>query len=145
MSLTSPEDYVRLGEHLKVIDDIFQRFLRESGYSDNTGALGRYPHRSAVQNGRVCRKIDLQMCEDSAGQRFDQFFPEIPYRLWAGAWLDEDTTRYSDGGFLVFDRLPFSKVMCVLADALTQATQRLTTVTEASLRTSGRRSETRKS
>jgi hypothetical protein len=136
---------MRLGEHLEEIDNIFQRFLRESGYSDNTGALGRYPHRSAVQAGRVSRKIDLQMCEDSAGQRFDEFFPEIPYRLWAGAWLDEDSTRYFDAGFLVFERLPFSKVGPVLAESLAQAAQRLATVTEASLRASGRQREIRKS
>jgi len=143
--LTSPEDYVRLGEHLKDVDEIFQRFLAQSGYSNNTGALGRYPHRSAVQSGRVNRKIDLVMCEDSSGQRFDQFRPEIPYSLWAGAWLDEDSIRYFDGGFFVFERLPFSKVRLVLVESLAQAAHRLATVTEASLKASGKRSEIRKS
>jgi hypothetical protein len=59
MTLDSPEAYVRLGERLKEIDPIFQEFLHTSGYRDNTGALGRYPHRSAVSDSDVIRKIDL--------------------------------------------------------------------------------------
>lgn len=142
MPLNSPEDYVRLGRHLEEIDAVFQQFLRASGYSDNTGALGRYPHRSAIFYGSVCRKIDLQMAEDSEGKRFDAFFPDIPYTLWAGAWLDEGDIRYtarrpSDANFIVFERLPFSSVKQVLLDSLAQAAQRLQRVTATSLKESG--------
>jgi hypothetical protein len=150
MPLTSPEDYARLGEHLKEIEDIFQRFLRESGYSDNTGALGRYPHRSAVLNGRICRKIDLQMEEDSEGHRFDTFFPDIPYTLWAGAWLDEGDLRFtahrpSDANFVVFERLPYSQVRDIIGESLAQAARRLAGVTEASLKENGIRTKIRTS
>jgi hypothetical protein len=140
MPLNSPEDYVRLGKHLEELDALFQQFLRQSGYADNTGALGRYPHRSAILGGRVCRKIDLKMDEDPEGNRFDEFFPDIPYTLWAIAWLDENTTRYGDGGFTVFERLPFSKVKTVLAEALSQAATRLGVITEVSLKHSGKQS-----
>jgi hypothetical protein len=146
MPLNSPEDYVRLGKHLEEIDDVWQRFLSESGYSDNTGALGRYPHRSAVLilDG-VCRKIDLQMEEDSDGQRFDEFFPDIPYLLWAGAWLDEGGVRYYDRGFLVFEHLPFSRVKQILAESLGQAAQRIARATVSSLKESTTRSAPRSS
>jgi len=142
MPLNSPEDYVRLGKHLEEIDDVFQQFLRESGYADNTGALGRYPHRSAVLvlDGGACRKIDLQMEGDSGGQRFHEFFPDIPYRLWAGAWLDEGGIRYHDRGFLVFEHIPFSRVKQVLAESLAQAAQRIARATVLSLRESITRS-----
>ena len=140
MPLNSPEDYVRLSRHLEQIDAVFQQFLRASGYTDNTGALGRYPHRSAVLNGRVCRKIDLQMDEDLDGHRFDEFFPDIPYTLWAGAWLDDDTVRYCDAGFTIFQRLPFSKVKSVLPEALSQAASRLEVVTDSSLKQFGKQS-----
>ena len=144
MTLNSPEDYVKLGRHLEEIDAVFQKFLSESGYTNNTGALGRYPHRSAVLYGRVCRKIDLQMDEDSYGHRFDEFFPDIPYTLGAVAWLDEDPARYCDGGFTVFQRLPFSKVKAVLSESLSQAAARLEGVTESSLKQCGVKSTIRR-
>jgi hypothetical protein len=142
MPLDSPEGYIWLDEHLRAIDDAFQHFLRESGYSDNTGALGRYPHRSAVLRGRICRKIDLEMDLGSDGLRFEVFFPDIPYTLWAGAWLDEGGIRYSAprpsaGDFFVFERLPFSTVTGIIGESLSQAARRLAEVTEASLKESG--------
>ena len=142
MPLNSPEDYIRLGRHLEEIDAVFQQFLKESGYSDNTGALGRYPHRSAVLvlDGGASRKIDLQMEEDSDGNRFDEFFPDIPYRLWAGAWLDEGGIRYHDRGFLVFEHLPFSRVKQILVESLAQAAQQIARATASSLKDSITRS-----
>ena len=83
------------------------------------------------------------MDEDSDGHRFDEFFPDIPYTLWAGALLDEDTIRYCDGGFTVFDRFPFSRVKTVLSEALSQAAARLDLVTESSLKQSGKQSTIR--
>ncbi|MBK1828209.1 PEP-CTERM sorting domain-containing protein [Haloferula rosea] len=59
MALDSPEAYGRLGEHLRRVDSIFQAFLESTGYTDNTGALGRYPHRSATMITDVSRKIDV--------------------------------------------------------------------------------------
>ncbi len=146
MPLNFPEDYVRLGKHLEEIDAIFQLFLKESGYTDNTGTLGRYPHRSAVLYNRVCRKIDLQMDDDSDGKRFDEFFPDIPYTLWAGAWLDDGDVRYgasrpSDANFFMFERLPFLRVKQVLLESLRQAAQRLAGVTDTALRESGIRTK----
>jgi hypothetical protein len=142
MPLNSPEDYARLGEHLEEIDDVWQRFLSESGYSENTGALGRYPHRSAVLvlDGGACRKIDLQMETGSDGQRFDEFFPDIPYSLWAGAWLDEGGVRYRDRGFLAFEHLPYSRVRQILPESLAQAAQRIARATVLSLKESTTRS-----
>ncbi len=144
MSLDSPEDYARLRRHLEEIDGIFRQFLVDSGYADNTGKLGRYPHRSAIQEGKVCRKIDLQMMPDLDDERFGEYFPEIPYSLWAGAWHDEDGWRYDDGGFLVFVRLPFFRVKEILAESLAEAARRLEPVTESSLKEFGRRSQLRK-
>ena len=145
MPLNSPEDYVRLGAHLAEIDGVFRQFLAGSGYSDNTGRLGRYPHRSAILEGKIQRKIDLQMDHDLNDQKFDEFFPDIPYTLWAGAWLDEGDWRYSNGGFRVFEHLPFSKVKDVFAESFAQAARRLEPVTESSLKDSGKRTPLRRS
>ncbi|WP_309398740.1 hypothetical protein [Cerasicoccus maritimus] len=134
MPLNSPEDYVKLAEHLKEIDTIFQQFLRDSGYSDNTGSLGRYPHRSAIQHHLVWRKIDLIMDTDDEGNKYDMFHPDVTYTLWGGSWLDENGVRYgasrpSDANFLIFERLPFSQVKPILLHSLIAASQRLAGVT----------------
>lgn len=123
MPLDSPEAYERLGEHLKAIDPAFHAFLRDSGYSDNTGALGRYPHRSAVHMTDVSRKIDLKMEDDEdTGARFSDFDPSIPYSLWGGAWVDQDGMRYCpDRGVMIFEHLPFAELLPMLPDCLKQA------------------------
>jgi hypothetical protein len=134
MALDSPEAYDRLEEHLKRVDPIFQAFLSLTGYSDNTGALGRYPHRSATQISDVCRKIDLQMECDADGQRFPEFFPAIPYSLWAGAWVDEGGFRYSpDRGHIVFENLPFEEMVPLLSRALQEAAASLADYTHDSI------------
>lgn len=122
MALDSPEAYERLGEHLKRVDVIFQAFLSSTGYSDNTGALGRYPHRSAIQISDIYRKIDLQMVCDGDGQRFPEFFPGVPYSLWAGAWVEEEGFRYCPNrGHLIFENLPFEEMVPLLDCALQEA------------------------
>lgn len=135
MPLDSPEAYERLGEHLKEIDPIFQAFLRETGYSDNTGALGRYPHRSAVLMTDVSRKIDLQMEDDEkTGERFSDFDPAIPYSLWCGAWVDLDGQRYSpDRGRIIFEHLPFAEMVPKLSEHLRAAAAALETCTHSDI------------
>jgi hypothetical protein len=135
MALDSPEAYERLGEHLKEIDPIFQEFLRASGYSDNTGALGRYPHRSAVKKTDVSRKIDLYMEEDEeTGQRFSTFDPSIPYFLWAGAWVDLDGKRYClDRGGMIFEHLPFVEMVPNLSEYLRDAAAALESYSQAEI------------
>lgn len=136
MALDSPEAYDRLGEHLKRIDSIFQSFLASAGYTDNTGALGRYPHRSATLTSDIFRKIDLQMECNADGERFPEFFPAIPYSLWAGAWVDEEGFRYSpDRGHMIFENLPFEEMVPLLGSALQEAAATLAGYTHAAILT----------
>lgn len=136
MALDSPEAYDRLSEHLKVIDSIFQSFLDLSGYTDNTGALGRYPHRSATLTSDIFRRIDLQMECDADGEKFSEFFPAIPYSLWAGAWVDEEGFRYSpDRGHMIFENLPFEEMVPLLDSALQEAAALLACYTHATIMT----------
>lgn len=135
MALDSPEAYERLGEHLKRVDSIFRAFLESTGYTDNTGALGRYPHRSATMISDVSRKIDLQMECESDGARFPEFFPGIPYSLWAGAWVDEGGYRYCpDQGHFIFERLPFEVMIPSLRAALEEAAASLAGYTRAGIK-----------
>ncbi|QDU57728.1 hypothetical protein [Aeoliella mucimassa] len=134
MSLDTPEDFAQLGEHLQQIDPVFQEFLKAHEYRDNTGTLGRYPHRSAVQESEIQRKIDLYMENNrSTGRPYEEFESSVPYSLWAGAWVDDVGQRYSDGGEMIFERLPFDQIAPKLAAYLTQAAAFLAPYTKEQL------------
>jgi hypothetical protein len=47
------------------------------------------------------------MEEDEHGQRYDHFFPDVPYSLGGGAWIDVDGYRYASETVSAFKRLPF--------------------------------------
>jgi len=140
MSLTTPSDYERLGENLTEIDHLFFNFLRNHNYKNNTGALGRHPHRSAVQYGAVNRKIDLQMQADTQGMQNDEFGSIVRYSLWAGAWLDEGENRHSIPGFIIFENTPYQDMRKYLKSSLERANTKLLSIDRGYLLDHGRMS-----
>jgi hypothetical protein len=141
MPLDSPEAYERLGEHLVAVDPIVQAFCRESGFSRTTTGIGRYPMRRLDLHGQVNWFIELCMMEDEHGQRYDHFFPEIPYTLAGGAWLDVDGYRYAADVVTGFERLPFRLVGSRLAVDLRALWERLSGLTSDRLVSLGRRAK----
>jgi hypothetical protein len=125
MPLDSPEAYERLGEHLKVIDPIIEDFCRETGFVRRTVGLSRYPARLLDLRREVRWCIDLRMDENAGGVRYDEFFPDIPYTLSGGAWLDLDGNRYFDVGNIAFTRLPFRQLPERLGEDLRQTWDRI--------------------
>ena|ERR1041385_7869007 len=87
MPLDSPEAYERLGEHLCAVDPILEEFCRETGFARRTTGISRYPMRRLDLHREVSWFIELRMDEDERGERYDTFFPDIPYTLSGGAWL----------------------------------------------------------
>ena len=80
MPLNSPEDYDRLGEHLMQLDAPLAEFAARHGYTVYPKLSGgRYPNRRITQKGRVVRSIVIQMDCTLKGERYDEFFPDIPY------------------------------------------------------------------
>jgi hypothetical protein len=59
--------------------------------------------------------IELRMEEDEHGERYDHFFPDVPYWLSGGAWTDLDGYRYALDGVVTFRRLPFRLLSARLA------------------------------
>src|SRR4029077_19804980 len=114
MPLNSEQDYERLGEHLAEIDAPLAAFATAHRYV--ISRRGRYPNRRITQDGRVTRSIEIGMDMDEHGQRFDDFFPEIPYVVWGGAWVDDSSThtRFS-GPHIRTWALPFSVLVSHLA------------------------------
>ncbi len=90
MPLDSIEDYDRLGEHLAVIDAPLVAFAAKHGYTVYPRLSGgRYPNRRITQEGSIFRTIHISMDEKFSGERYDQFFPAIPYTMFGGAWIDD--------------------------------------------------------
>jgi hypothetical protein len=90
MPLNSLEDYERLGEHLAEIDGPLATFAGTHGYTVYPRLSGgRYPNRHICQEGAVYRSIQISMDESPSGERFDRFFPDIPYTVFGAAWIDD--------------------------------------------------------
>jgi hypothetical protein len=107
MPLDSPEAYERLGEHLCAVDPIVEKFCRETGFLRRTTGVSRYPMRRLDLHRQVRWFIELRLEEDEHGQRYDHFFPDIPYSLAGGAWIDLDGYLYASEAVATFQRLPF--------------------------------------
>lgn len=110
MPLDSPEAYEQLGEHLCAVDPIVEAFCRETGFKRRTTGISRYPMRRLDLHKDVSWFIELRMEEDEHGQRYDAFFPDVPYTLGGGAWVDQAGRRYADVSAITFSRLPFHQL-----------------------------------
>src|SRR6185437_6299195 len=133
MPLNSPEDYEKLGEHLSQLDPALAAFATRHGntiYPKLSG--GRYPNRRITEEGRMFRSIVIQMEFDERGERYDRFFPEIPYSIWGGAWIDDakQATRCSAPSILI-ERLPFSMLTRTFHLHLAHFHEYLSRVTES--------------
>src|SRR5438067_3752765 len=140
MPLDSIEAYERLGEHLTALDAVIGAFAVAHGYS--VSRRGRYPNRYLTQHGIVMRGIEISMGDDERGQRFDQFFPEIPYIIWGGAWVDDLSARkrYCSPHLRTYP-LPFSALEHTLPCYLDHFHLYLSSVTEDFTRSCGAASE----
>jgi hypothetical protein len=116
MPLTTEEDYERLGEHLFAIDAPLESFAAAHGYTYYPPLSGgRYPNRRITQEGFICRSIHIAMSEQPGGQRFDHFFPEIPYTIFGGAWIDDhQQAKRWHSPFLNTRDIPFSLLLTTL-------------------------------
>ncbi|HYG33171.1 MAG TPA: hypothetical protein VEC99_00215 [Clostridia bacterium] len=125
MPLDSPEAYERLSQHLSAVDPIIEDFCRETGFTRQTTGISRYAMRRLVLHREVQWFIELRMLEDEHGQRYETFFPDIPYWLGGGAWLDLNGYRYGSDSVITFERLPFRLLVSQLAEGLRTTWQRI--------------------
>ncbi|HWC58513.1 MAG TPA: hypothetical protein VHC44_02385 [Verrucomicrobiae bacterium] len=140
MPLNSPEDYALLGEHLSQLDPQLAEFAAQYGYTvcpKHSG--GRYPNRRITQEGRLLRSIVIQMECDGKGERYDSFFPDIPYSIWGGTWIDDvkQATRWS-GPSILIERIPFSTLTRTFYLHLSHFHDYLSRVTESYILECGR-------
>jgi hypothetical protein len=132
MPLNTLEDYERLGEHLYAIDAPLASFAAAHGYTVYPPLSGgRYPNRRITQEGLIFRSIHVAMADQPDGQRFDHFFPEIPYTIFGGAWIDDQQTyKRWHSPFLTTREIPFSRLLLTLPFYLDYFHDYLTRITE---------------
>jgi hypothetical protein len=136
MPLATIEDYDRLGEHLAALDAPLAAFAASHGYA--VQRHGRYPNRRLIQHGPIVRSIHITMDVDESGNRFDHFFPEIPYIIWGGAWIDETAAqRRLSSPHLETWQIPFSALVHTLPRHLEHFHSYLSALTEQYIRECG--------
>lgn len=136
MPLASIEDYERLGEHLTALDAPLAAFAEAHGYA--VQHHGRYPNRRLTRRGTVVRSIQISMDVDESGERFDHFFPDIPYIIWGGAWIDDPAAHRRLGApHIETWKIPFSILVQTLPRHLEHFHSYLSGLTEAYIRQCG--------
>ena len=125
MPLDSPEAYERLSQHLCEVDPIIDEFCRETGFARQTTGISRYAMRRLVLYRDVQWWIELRMLEDEHGERYDHYFPDVPYWLGGGGWVDLKGYRYTADRVDTFERLPFRLLVPGLAAGLQSTWERI--------------------
>jgi hypothetical protein len=136
MPLNSPEDYDRLGEHLTEIDTPLAEFAARHGYTVYPKLSGgRYPNRRVTQEGAVFRSIQISMDVAQNGERFDRFFPDIPYTVFGAAWIDDRSQRMRwHCPNIRIERVPFRILVPTLQSHLNHFHHYLSAITEDYIR-----------
>ena len=140
MPLESLEDYERLEEHLAAIDGPLDAFAATHGYI--VIRQGHYPNRRVTLDGVIVRSIHISMDMNEHGQRFDHFFPEIPYIVFGSAWIDDWAihTRFSSPHIQTW-AIPFSALERHLTVYLNHFHSYLSALTEDFIRDYGTASQ----
>lgn len=112
MPLESREDYDRLNEHLWELDPIAKEFAESNGYEYGPPLTnGLYPKlRMWRTKGEMSQNINFDMAlTEPREERFEEFFPNIPYSVFAGSWIDDQEERIRHHGLHAgIHRIPFS-------------------------------------
>ena len=137
MPLNTEADYERLAEHLREIDRIVEPFSEAHGYTLPKWPLsGRYPNRQMHrQCGMVWRSIQITMDLRPDGERFDEFFPEVPYTVFGAAWVDDFTslTRWHAPSIRT-EGIPFTELVQTIPLYLSHFHDYISSVDEDSIR-----------
>ena len=115
---------------------------RRSAHGYTVIRHGHYPNRRITQDGVVFRTIHITMDFAPDGQRFDRFFPDIPYIVFGGAWIDDHSThtRFSSPHIETW-AVPFSALARHLTVYLDHFHLYLSAITEDFIRGCGTASE----
>jgi hypothetical protein len=122
MPLESSEDYERLNQHLWELEPVAKDFANTNGYEYGPPLTnGLYPklRMRRTKNGLSQNiNIDMEFTEPQE-ERYEEFFPAIPYSIFAGSWIDDlDERVRHHGPHAGIRRTPFSAVRRSLQEFL---------------------------
>jgi hypothetical protein len=123
--------FEKLNEHLSEVKPIIVEFCTGHGYAFvNAQSIGRFPRIRIEKFSPIHCWIDLWMSLDKTGNRYEVFFSEVPYDLYAGASviLPTDDQRFvrHQLTFQVWCEKPFLTVPAELLAGLRECHLRLT-------------------
>jgi hypothetical protein len=125
-----------------MIDTPLAAFASSHGYTVYPRLSGgRYPNRRITQEGPVLRTIHISMDDAPSGERFDHFFPNIPYTIFGAAWIDDHSrlTRWSSPNIRI-EGVPFCVLVRTLQIHLAHFHAYLSSITEEYIRACARSS-----
>ena len=119
--MMSEDDFIKLREHLKLIQPYFDDFVDDYKYEyANPKSLGRYPRLRINKNDNYHKWIELCMCLDDDGKRYEKFFEKIPYELSAGVYVKKNDLLKQQYRYQIstsiYDRKPFNQVSGSIVD-----------------------------
>jgi hypothetical protein len=86
-------------------------------------------------SGVLRRSIQITMDVSADGERFDRFFPEIPYTVFGAAWIDdEDTLTRWYAPSIRLEGIPFLRLTSILPHCLRHFQAYLESLDEATIR-----------
>ena len=122
MPLESREDYDRLNEHLWELDPMAKEFAESNGYEYGPPLTnGLYPKlRMWRMKDGISQNINFDMgFTEPREERFEEFFLDIPYSIFAGSWIDDQEERIRHHGpYAGIRRTPFSALRQSMSEFL---------------------------
>lgn len=104
-----------LSSHLAPLIPAIAEFCSKHEYSFvDSRCLGRYPRVRVEKVGDVTAWLELWMCMDAEGNRYESFFETIPFELSAGVSVDlNDEPPHGRRYYValpIWERRPFSSI-----------------------------------
>ena len=138
--MMTEDKFLNLAKCLNDLQPIFDHFIEFSGFHEQKKGIGRYPRKRLVKYGDVNYYIDLQMDLDESKKYFEEFFPKIPFSMGAGAWIDDNMTRFSTN-LWCFERIPFNELQKRIKQDLHNALIQLKKISKEQLQKDGLKSK----
>jgi hypothetical protein len=119
MPLDSPEAYERLAEHLNTLDVPLAEWTNARHFTRYLHT-GRYPARRFYRYTTVPHVfLDVSLQCSDAGERFDEFRPDLPYSGCLGFFLPRPDRRSKR--IILFHHIPFERLQRDLSALLAPA------------------------
>jgi hypothetical protein len=124
--------------HVSQLDPVVDSFCGRYGYRRDA-SMGAYPGRLLRKEGVLELSFEFSLALGEQGQICQDFFPEVPFSLGSGAWVQTGRILHTVYGPYISERVPFRDLQDHLADYLEEAHRKLSRLTREAVVTHGKR------